>query len=415
MFKAWLQKMFPQTFLPLQNDDFDEDPATPPAVERRFIKAFDNSPALTYPELLANLNVFPDALHGTTPEREARRLWEQAEFGGYVVAVPGPLVPLSGDRFFAIRLDLHKFAHRSLAHRYSRRRCRGSTWSEPAWTQQTSNRQISHALCKSCAHLVPLQAHQERLQRQHLKRICLSPVVLQQASRFGSSLDAICYSFPCARPASHKRRSSKTSPSELLEAERFTIGLGQSATTHTRGKSTRRDVALELASKAAKLPRAALNMLHADRQKVFKRGFAETIVTQGLDEDVWQPGNAPTAELVRQMGTRVLNKWASSPMCVGLQTFILSRLLSESRSPTAWTVKRRQHTQSSSGCDCPPNLYHRLCNAMLRCSQGRWCKHCKCVVCLLAWLLLLMQFLTSRPRCAGYSGELSECTCSDVD
>ena len=89
---------------------------------------------------------------------------------------------------------------------------------------------------------------------------------------------------------------------------------------------------------------------------MFKRGFAETIVTQGLDEDVWQPGNAPTAELVRQMGTKVLSKWASSSVDVGLQMLILSRLLSESRSPTAWTVKRRQHTQSPSGCDCLPNL-----------------------------------------------------------
>ena len=100
MFKEWLQNMFPQTFLPLQDHDFAEDPATPPPMERRRIKAFDNSPALTYHELVANLNVSPDAICGTTPEREARRLWEEAEFAGYVPAFPAQLVPQTGDPFF---------------------------------------------------------------------------------------------------------------------------------------------------------------------------------------------------------------------------------------------------------------------------------------------------------------------------
>lgn len=48
------------------------------APERRFINAFEIHQPLTYHEVLWNLEVTPDALTGTTPEEEAKRLWQEA-------------------------------------------------------------------------------------------------------------------------------------------------------------------------------------------------------------------------------------------------------------------------------------------------------------------------------------------------
>jgi len=68
---------------PTLNDDSwrTEDDVTMPrykeAPERRIIKAFDISQGLTYQEVLTNLKISPDALNGTTPEKEAERLWRE--------------------------------------------------------------------------------------------------------------------------------------------------------------------------------------------------------------------------------------------------------------------------------------------------------------------------------------------------